>query len=51
MLTELAEHPTVEYIKALEQDRMHYKEQLAAEVKRQNDLRVAFNIQKGQLEK
>jgi len=51
VLTELSEHATVDYIKALEEDRKHYKEKLSVEVKRHNDLRVAFNAKKRQLDK
>ena len=43
MLTELASHPTVEYIKALEEERDFYKQQAAEAGKQQRQLRVALD--------
>ena len=51
MLTELKEHPTVEYIKSLEIDRIHYKNKLALQVKKYNDLRIAFNAKQLQMKR
>ncbi len=45
-MNELTEHPTVEYIKALENDRQHYKESLSVQTKKFNDLRIAFTAVK-----
>lgn len=46
VLTELAAHPTVEYIKALEEDVARYQKALQEEKKRNTDMRIALEQQK-----
>lgn len=51
VLNDLADHPTVEYIKRIEDERAYYKDQLSEEVRRCKDLRVALDSKQRQLEK
>eukprot|EP00949_MAST-11_sp_MAST-11-sp1_P004004 g4004.t1 len=45
VLNDLADHPTVEYIKAVEDEREHYKSLLAEEAKKHRQLRIAYQAQ------
>ena len=51
VMTELGEHPTIEYIKALEKDRQYYKDKVVIETKKLNDLRIAFNALRNRVDK
>ena len=51
VLSDLADHPTVEYIKRIEDERTYYKEQLHEEVRRCKDLRVALDAKQRTIEK
>jgi len=51
VLNDLADHPTVEYIKRIEDERAYYKEQLAEEVRRCKDLRVAVDAKQRMIDK
>eukprot|EP00802_Teleaulax_amphioxeia_P003314 Tamp_03317.p1 GENE.Tamp_03317~~Tamp_03317.p1 ORF type:complete len:600 (+),score=234.07 Tamp_03317:1581-3380(+) len=51
VLADLADHPTVEYIKRIEDERTYYKEQLHEEVRRCKDLRVALDSKQRVIDK
>lgn len=51
VLNDLADHPTVEYIKRIEDERAYYKDQLAEEVRRCKDLRVSLDSKQRQIDK
>mmetsp|Transcript_10295 Transcript_10295/g.22959 ORF Transcript_10295/g.22959 Transcript_10295/m.22959 type:complete len:863 (+) Transcript_10295:48-2636(+) len=51
VLADLADHPTVEYIKRIEDERTYYKELLHEETRRCKDLRVALDAKQRALDK
>uniref|UniRef100_A0A7S0ECQ6 Kinesin motor domain-containing protein n=1 Tax=Hanusia phi TaxID=3032 RepID=A0A7S0ECQ6_9CRYP len=51
VLSDLADHPTVEYIKQIEDERNYYREQLQEEVRRCKDLRIALDSKQRVIEK
>ena len=51
VLADLADHPTIEYIKRIEDERTYYKEQLHEEVRRCKDLRVALDSKQRVIDK
>jgi hypothetical protein len=51
VLSDLSDHPTVEYIKRIEDERTYYKEQLHEEVRRNKDLRVALDAKQRVIDK
>lgn len=51
VLNDLAEHPTVEYIRELEQARAYYQKQLSEECRKHRQLRVAFDAQARRIER
>ena len=51
VLNDLAGHETISYIKTLEDERDHYKQELGTSIQRQRALRSSFNAQGRQLNK
>ena len=51
LLNDLAGHETIGYIKTLEDERDHYKNELSTSIQRQRALRSSFNAQGRQLNK
>mmetsp|Transcript_16263 Transcript_16263/g.38244 ORF Transcript_16263/g.38244 Transcript_16263/m.38244 type:complete len:893 (+) Transcript_16263:50-2728(+) len=51
ILNDLADHPTVEYIKQLEDERAYYKEQLAEEVKANRNAKISLDSKERQIQK
>ena len=51
VLNDLAGHETIGYIKTLEDERDHYKNELSTSIQRQKALRSSFNAQGRQLNK
>jgi len=51
VLNDLADHPTVEYIKRLEDERDYYKQQLAEEVKANRHAKTALDSKQRQIQK
>jgi len=50
VMRELSSHPTVSYIRQLEEEKQHYQGKLRAEAKKNNDLRVTMTSQNRRVE-